>query len=751
MCGGKIKLFYRYINTQVWSKGRTHFSKALSKGPKTTTWIWNLHSDAHDFHIQHLAFVAVSSNTSQQNNRFTRRAAVLRLVAVCSSGMISSMNIKRSAFSSNLAHLSLVFFWITGMHFHGAYFSNYDIWLKDPKHYLPSAHLVWSLIGQHILNSDIGNYFQGIHITSGIFSIWRGGGLFTQIHLKYGCTTSLLGTIISLAASYFRMSCFFITRFADSSGFYKKFKSILPHHLSVLFGLSSISWSGHQIHICVPPNRLLDSGIDPVVIPCPQDLLFKDFNWGTGCGWAFGLWLQLALLSDISGHHFYLGIVFITSGLSAYGYFTLGNGVRVGVALGQGSTKAVIINSWDAQLSMNLGIAASLSIAFAHHIYAIPIYPYCASDYPTVLCLFYHHMWVAALFTVGAAAHASIFIIGDWANLTSLTITSWACIGKVLNHRDVIIGHLIWATLALGLHSFGVYIHNDTLQALGRREDIFKDNSIQLKPLFAKDRITHETMYHYNLSSDIKIYVVDKKVPNMSHEMGRADFIVTHIHAFTIHVALLILSKGILYARNSRLVSDKFQLGFRYPCDGPGRGGTCQISPWDHIYLAVFWMYNSVSVVLFHYFWKMQSDVWCSITNLRASSKPPAIITHICSGDFSVNSSTINGWLRNFLWSEAAQVIQSYGTNISGYGFIFISGHFIWAFSLMFLYSGRGYWQELIESILWGHHKLKIMPHIQPRALSISQGRAVGFIHYTLGGVGCTWAFFISRMVVLSS
>ena len=46
----------------------------------------------------------------------------------------------------------------------------------------------------------------------------------------------------------------------------------------------------------------------------------------------------------------------------------------------------------------------------------------------------------------------------------------------------------------------------------------------------------------------------------------------------------------------------------------------------------------------------------------------------------------------------------------------------------------------MIESILWAHHKLKIMPHIQPRALSISQGRAVGFIHYTLGGVGCTWA-----------
>ena len=356
---------------------------------------------------------------------------------------------------------------------------------------------------------------------------------------------------------------------------------------------------------------------------------------------------------------------------------------------------------------------------------------------------------------------------------------------QVLNHRDVIIAHLIWVSIALGLHSFSLYIHNDTLQAFGRPEDIFHDNSIQLKPVFAGwvqseqsagANMAVNTWVHILLrivSFDIKM--LDKKVIRITQELGTADFMVHHIHAFTIHIALLILSKGILYARNSRLVSDKLELGFRYPCDGPGRGGTCQISSWDHIYLAVFWMYNSLSVVLFHYFWKMQSDVWGIMgagpesTQIMAASGlwvpkvlklakacmagPGATcqkIMHISGGDFSVNSSTINGWLRNFLWSQAAQVIQSYGTSISGYGFIFISAHFIWAFSLMFLYSGRGYWQELIESILWGHHKLKIMPHIQPRALSISQGRAVGFIHYTLGGVGCTWAFFISRMVVLS-
>jgi len=43
----------------------------------------------------------------------------------------------------------------------------------------------------------------------------------------------------------------------------------------------------------------------------------------------------------------------------------------------------------------------------------------------------------------------------------------------------------------------------------------------------------------------------------------------------------------------------------------------------------------------------------------------------------------------------------------------------------MFLFSGRGYWQELIESIVWAHNKIKVAPAIQPRALSITQGRAV--------------------------
>ena len=125
------------------------------------------------------------------------------------------------------------------------------------------------------------------------------------------------------------------------------------------------------------------------------------------------------------------------------------------------------------------------------------------------------------------------------------------------------------------------------------------------------------------------------------------------------------------------------------------------------------------------------------------------VVTHITGGNFAQSSITINGWLRDFLWAQASQVIQSYGSSLSAYGLFFLGAHFVWAFSLMFLFSGRGYWQELIESIVWAHNKLKVAPATQPRALSIIQGRAVGVTHYLLGGIATTWAFFLARIIAV--
>ena len=46
---------------------------------------------------------------------------------------------------------------------------------------------------------------------------------------------------------------------------------------------------------------------------------------------------------------------------------------------------------------------------------------------------------------------------------------------------------------------------------------------------------------------------------------------------------------------------DKKDFGYSFPCDGPGRGGTCDISAWDAFYLAVFWELNTVSWTVFYF------------------------------------------------------------------------------------------------------------------------------------------------------
>jgi photosystem I P700 chlorophyll a apoprotein A1 len=702
-------MLFRNFNSEAWSK--VGFHKALSKAISSTTWVWSLHSDAHDYNSQ-----------------------------------LSSSQTSSKIFSSNIAHLSVVFFWLAGMHLHGAYFSTYHTWLKDPKHSLPSAQSVWPLVGQDILNAEVGAHFQGIYITSGLFSLWRSDGIVTNLALKDACAVSLIATLLSLMGSFLHLHLIW-----PETSLYKKFRSLSVHHLSGLFGLGSLSFSGHQIHISVPTHRLLLSGVDPASMPCPQELLnlselslryhSSGFNSSSSILGSSGKLLAGAsiLLSQVAAHHFYVGVVCLLSGLICHSLRGRAAQLQHNPNNPRSSWTGLIyqlkwevLQSWNAQLSINLAITGSLSIVFAHLSYALPVYPYCATDYPTVLCLFTHHMWIGGYLILGAGAHGSIFLIRDYASDKTLGFE------EVLTHRDIIVGHLIWVTVALGLHSFGLYIHNDTLQALGRPEDVLCDTAaLQLKPIFACLLQTGP------LSLASATEVLDGKLVRLTQDLGTADFLVHHIHAFTIHTTLLILVKGVLYARSTRLVSDKLELGFRFPCDGPGRGGTCQLSAWDHIYLAVFWMYNALSVAIFHYFWKMQSDVWGSYKTETLQ------ITHLTDG-YSVNSTTINGWLTNFLWSQAAQVIQTYGTYLSGYGLVFIGAHFLWALSLMFLYSGRGYWQELIESLLWAHHKLKLVPFLQPRALSITQGRAVGLTHYVCGGTACTWAFFISRIISVS-
>ena len=67
--------------------------------------------------------------------------------------------------------------------------------------------------------------------------------------------------------------------------------------------------------------------------------------------------------------------------------------------------------------------------------------------------------------------------------------------------------------------------------------------------------------------------------------IGPGDFLSSPRYCFSSTHYTLILVKGALDARGSKLMPDKKDFGYSFPCDGPGRGGTCDISAWDAFYL----------------------------------------------------------------------------------------------------------------------------------------------------------------------
>lgn len=111
----------------------------------TTSWLWALHADAHDF---------------------PRQVGVNGLVA-------------SRIFATHFGHLSIVAAWFSATAFGGARFSNYLAWLADPLNVKPSAQIIYAGANhlQDVINGDLGASTSGIRVTSGVFSVWRGMGI----------------------------------------------------------------------------------------------------------------------------------------------------------------------------------------------------------------------------------------------------------------------------------------------------------------------------------------------------------------------------------------------------------------------------------------------------------------------------------------------------------------------------------------------------------------------------------------------
>ena len=141
-----------------------------------------------------------------------------------------------------------------------------------------------------------------------------------------------------------------------------------------------------------------------------------------------------------------------------------------------------------------------------------------------------------------------------------------------MEHKATIISHLCWVTLWLGFHTLLVYAHNDAVNAFGEA-----DKQLILDPVYAQvvQIASGKAIYGQLLLSPALDQGVQLTLETALLPLAAGDLLAHHAISLGLHTSVLILIKGSLDMRGSRLIPDKHQIGLAFPCDGPGRGSTC--------------------------------------------------------------------------------------------------------------------------------------------------------------------------------
>jgi photosystem I P700 chlorophyll a apoprotein A2 len=691
-------------------------------------------------------------------------------------------NLYQKIFASHFGHIAIIFLWTSGTVFHVAWQGNFEQWIKDPLNVRPIAHAIWD---PHFGQGAIDAFTQAgasspVNIAySGVYHWFYTIGMTNNQDLYQGAVFLLILASLFLFAGWLHLQ----PKFRPSLAWFKNAESRLNHHLAGLFGVSSLAWTGHLVHVAIPESRGVHVGWDNFlsVKPHPAGLgPFFTGNWGVyaqnpdtashvfgtseGAGTAILTFLggfhpqtESLWLTDIAHHHLAIAVIFIIAGHMYRTNWGIGHSIKdilaahkppegtpFGGALGEGHKGLydTINNSLHFQLGLALACLGVVTSLVAQHMYSLPSYVFIAKDYTTQAALYTHHQYIAGFLMVGAFAHGAIFFVRDYdpeANKNNV-------LARMLEHKEALISHLSWVTLFLGFHTLGLYVHNDVVVAFGTPE-----KQILIEPVFAQfvQATSGKALYGFDVllanpdsvaSTTSAVWLpgwldaINSGTNSLFLTIGPGDFLVHHAIALGLHTTTLILVKGALDARGSKLMPDKKDFGFSFPCDGPGRGGTCDISAWDAFYLAMFWMLNTLGWLTFYWHWK-HLGVWQGNV-----------------AQFNENSTYLMGWFRDYLWANSAQLINGYNpygvSNLSVWAWMFLFGHLVWATGFMFLISWRGYWQELIETIVWAHERTPLANLVRwkdkPVALSIVQARLVGLAHFTVGYILTYAAFLIA-------
>ena len=690
-------------------------------------------------------------------------------------------NLYQKIFASHFGHLAIIFLWTSGNLFHVAWQGNFPQWVKDPLNVRPIAHAIWD---PHFGAPAVDAFTQAgasnpVNIAySGVYHWWYTIGMRSNSDLYQGSVFLLILAAVMLFAGWLHLQ----PKYRPSLSWFKNAESRLNHHLAGLFGVSSLAWTGHLVHVAIPESRGQHVGWDNFLSTPPHPAGLAPFfsgNWGVyaqnpdtanhvfgtseGAGTAILTFLggfhpqtESLWLTDIAHHHLAIAVIFIIAGHMYRTNFGIGHSIKEilnahkppkgGLGDGHKGLYDTLNNSLHFQLALALASLGVITSLVAQHMYSLPPYAFIAKDYTTQAALYTHHQYIAGFIMVGAFAHGAIFLVRDYDPEQNKNNVLY----RVLEHKEAIISHLSWVSLFLGFHTLGLYVHNDVVVAFGTPE-----KQILIEPVFAQwIQAAHgKALYGFDVLLSNPDSIATTAWPNSGNvwlpgwldainsgtnslflTIGPGDFLVHHAIALGLHTTTLILVKGALDARGSKLMPDKKDFGYAFPCDGPGRGGTCDISAWDSFYLSMFWMLNTIGWVTFYWHWK-HLGIWQGNV-----------------AQFNESSTYLMGWLRDYLWLNSSQLINGYNpygmNNLSVWAWMFLFGHLVWATGFMFLISWRGYWQELIETLVWAHERTPLANLVRwkdkPVALSIVQGRLVGLAHFTVGYVLTYAAFLIA-------
>ncbi|KAH1039278.1 hypothetical protein J1N35_041021 [Gossypium stocksii] len=310
--------------------------------------------------------------------------------------------------------------------------------LQDPLHVRSIAHAIWDpCFGQPTLEAFTRGGAPGpVNIAySGVYQWWYTIGLRTNEDLYTGALFLLFLSALSLIAG--------------------------------LFGVSSLAWTGHLVHVAIPGSRgeyvRWNNFLD--VLPHPQGLgpffsgqwnLYAQnpdssshlFGTSQGSGTAiltllggFHPQTQSLWLTDIAHHHLAIAILFLIAGHMYRTNFGIGHSIKdlleahipPGGRLGRGHKGLydTINNSIHFQFGLVLASLGVITSLVAQHMYSLPAYAFIAQDFTTQAALYTHHQYIAGFIMTGAFAHGAIFFIIDY----NLEQNEDNVLARILDHK----------------------------------------------------------------------------------------------------------------------------------------------------------------------------------------------------------------------------------------------------------------------------------------------------------------------------